>query len=315
MAKVAESALSPAERLMLLDDVWASVAVDREPIGDYMVFAEGLRTERSAAVLEEVLKQLTYIYNYLVSGADRESYELWVRRLFTPMAQDVGWEAKPGESEDLVKLRADLMTVLGGVARDPQVQALAQKLASQYLADPDSVDPEIVSVALRVAARLGDETFYDKIVQDLRNPKTPETYLNEINTLSKFTEPKLVERTLEYAISPQIRSQDAVVLIYIVMQNHDAAKQAWNFVQAHWSGIENLGGPFAGGLIVQATGNFCDPGMRDEVQAFFTSHSAPAAERSLKQSAEQINYCVDRKTLQRDQLASWLQRRSASRTQ
>ena len=94
MAKVAKSALTPAERLMLLDDVWASVAVDREPIGDYMVFAEGLRTERSAAVLEEVLKRLTYIHNYLVSGADRESYELWVRRLFTPMAQDVGWEAK-----------------------------------------------------------------------------------------------------------------------------------------------------------------------------------------------------------------------------
>ena len=166
-----------------------------------------------------------------------------------------------------------------------------------------------------MAARLGDETIYDKIVQALRNPKTPENYLNESNTLSKFTEPKLVERTLEYAISPQIRSQDAVALIYIVMQNPDAAKQAWNFVQAHWSDIENLGGPLAGGLIVQATGNFCDPGMRDEVQAFFTSHPAPAAERSLKKSAEQINCCVDRKTLQRDQPASWLQRRSPSGTQ
>jgi aminopeptidase N len=315
MAKVAGTALSPAERLLLLDDVWASVAVDREPIGDYMVLAEGLRTERSPAVLEEVLKQLTYIRNYLVSDADRESYELWVRQLFAPMAQDVGWEAKPGESESLVKLRAELMTALGGVGRDPQVQALAQKLASQYLADPGSVDPEIVSVALRVAARRGDEAFYDKIVQDLRDPKTPETYFNEISALSRFTEPKLVERTLEYAISPQMRSQDAVGLIYIVMQNQDAAKQAWNFVQAHWSGIENLGGPFAGGLIVQGTGNYCDPGMRDEVQAFFTSHPAPAAERSLKQSVEQINYCVDRKTQQRDQLASWLQHRSASGTE
>jgi aminopeptidase N len=314
MAKVAESALSPAERLMLLDDVWASVAVDREPIGDYMVLAEGLRTERSTAVLEEFLKQLTYIRDYLVGDADRESYELWVRQLFGQMAQDVGWEAKPGESEDLVKLRADLMTALGGIARDPQVQALAQKLASQYLADPDSVDPEIVPVALRVAARRGDEAFYDKIVQDLRDPKTPETYLNEINALSRFTDPKLVERTLEYAISPQIRSQDAVVFIYIVMQNQDAAKQAWNFVQAHWSGIENLGGPFVGGLIVQATGNFCAPEMRDEVQAFFTNHPAPAAERSLKQSMEQINYCVDQKSLQRDQLASWLQSWSASGT-
>jgi aminopeptidase N/puromycin-sensitive aminopeptidase len=48
--------------------------------------------------------------------------------------------------------------------------------------------------------------------------------------------------------------------------------------------------------------------MRDEVRAFFTSHPAPAAERSLKQSIEQINYCVDMKTQQGPQLASWLQR-------
>jgi hypothetical protein len=52
--------------------------------------------------------------------------------------------------------------------------------------------------------------------------------------------------------------------------------------------------------------------MRDEVQAFFTAHPAPAAERSLKQAVEQINYCVDLKTQQGPQLASWLQQRNLS---
>jgi aminopeptidase N/puromycin-sensitive aminopeptidase len=52
--------------------------------------------------------------------------------------------------------------------------------------------------------------------------------------------------------------------------------------------------------------------MRDEALSFFTSHTAPAAERSLKQSVEQINYCVDLKTLQGPQLASWLQQSGAA---
>ena len=80
-----------------------------------------------------------------------------------------------------------------------------------------------------------------------------------------------------------------------------------DFVQAHWGTIENLGGAFAGGTIVQATGSFCDAGMRDQVLAFFTSHPAPAAERSLKQAIERMNYCVDLKAQQGPQLASWLQ--------
>lgn len=312
MAEVAETALSPAERLMLLGDVWASVAVDREPIDDYMVLSEGLRTERNSAVLEEILKQLAYIRDYLVGDDDRQSYDLWVRRLLAPTAQAVGWEAKPGESEAQLTLRADLMSALGGVARDPQVQELAQKLASQYLADPDSVDRELAPVALRVAARHDDEAFYDQLTQKLRATQTPESFINVMFALSSFSDPKLVERTLQYAISPQMRSQDAVGLIHIVMQNPDAAKQAWSFVQAHWSAIENLGGAFAGGEIVQATKGFCDPGTRDEVLAFFTSHPAPAGERSLKQAVEQINYCVDLKAQQSSRLASWLNSRSTS---
>jgi hypothetical protein len=97
------------------------------------------------------------------------------------------------------------------------------------------------------------------------------------------------------------------------MENPETAKQAWAFVQAHWSKIENLGGAFAGGEIVRATSVFCGTGMRDAVQAFFSSHPPPAGERSLKQSAERINYCVDLKARQSSRLASWLQSRSAPR--
>lgn len=59
----------------------------------------------------------------------------------------MGWDAKPGESEAQLTWRADLLSALGDVARDPEVQALAQKLASRYLADAGSVDRKIAPVA------------------------------------------------------------------------------------------------------------------------------------------------------------------------
>ncbi len=306
MSKVAESALSAEERLILLSDVWASVAINREPIGDYLILSQGMRTEPSSAVFKEVLKRLTYIRDYIASDADREAYARWVRQLLRPMAQTVGWTAKPGESEDRAALRAELLEALGGVAGDPEAQAIAQKLSNQYLENPDSVEHGLAGIALQVAARSGDEVLYEKIMQKLQNINTPEAYFNFVLALTKFSTPKLVERTLEYAISPKTRSQDALIVVSRVMANPDAAKQAWGFVQASWPRIETLGGPFAGGTIVQATGGFCDPAMRDEVQAFFTSHHAPAAERGLKQSTERMNYCVDLKAQQQSQLSTWL---------
>ena len=149
MAKDVETALTPAERIRLLSDIWASVRVSREPIGDYLAVAQGMQTDRTSAVLSEMISQLDYIGEHLVNDSDRESYDLWVRQLLTPAAKDVGWAPKPGESPDQTSLRARLMHALGYTARDPEVEAVAGKLTAQAMQDPSSVDRELLFAALR----------------------------------------------------------------------------------------------------------------------------------------------------------------------
>jgi hypothetical protein len=55
--------------------------------------------------------------------------------------------------------------------------------------------------------------------------------------------------------------------------------------------------------VVGVTGMFCDAGLRDQVKGFFAVHPIPDAERTLQQSLEQINYCVDLKAQQSSPLA------------
>ena len=312
MSKQLETALTPSERIMLLSDVVASVTVNREPIGDYLNLAEGLKSDRNDAVLGQLLPQLTYIWDRLTTDADRQAYSLWVRELVTPIAQEVGWAAKPGERESLSTLRAHLLFSLAYVGKDSQTQALARKLVEQALADPNSVNHEISFAAFRVCAASGDAVLYDKILADMKNAKTPEIYYRDVGALSQFEDPKLVVRTLQFALSPDMRSQDSPYLISGTMQNPAAEKLAWNFVQEHWANIEKLGGPYAAAAIVQATGSFCDAGMRDEVNTFFSTHPAPGAERSVKQATERMNYCVEMRTQQQEPLASWLRERAGS---
>ena len=174
MAKDVETALTPAERIMLLSDIWASVRVNREPIGDYLAVAQGLQADRTSAVLGEMIVQLDFIGEHLVNDADRESYDLWVRQLLSPAAKDVGWEPKPGETTDQNSLRAQLMHALGYTARDPEVEAVARKLTAQAMQDPSSVDHELLSAALSIAARNGDAALYDEVLARLKAAKTPE---------------------------------------------------------------------------------------------------------------------------------------------
>lgn len=306
LAKDAETRLTPGERIALVNDIWGSVRIGRDPVGDYLALAQRLQSERNRAVFDPLLARLSFIGQYLVNDSDRDSYRAWMRQYLTPIMNDVGWEPKPGESDEQKTMRSRLLNALGYDARDLQVLAEARKIADKALADPSSVDHQTADGAFTLAALNGEAEFYDKLMAAIKNSKSPEEYHLYLFTLPQFTDSKLLERTLEYAISPDVRSQDALLLVINVMQNPAGQQQAWDFVRQHWAELEKLGGPFASAELVGATSVFCDDGLRDQVTEFFTAHKVPAAERTYKQSIESINTCIDLKSQQDLQLASWL---------
>ena len=312
LAAAAESKLSPGERIALENDIWASMRVGREPVGDYLAFAQGLQSDRNRAVMEDVLGGLSYIGTNLVSDTDRESYREWLRQYLTPAMNELGWEAKPGESDEQKELRNSIFHSLGYDARDPEALSEARKIADKALADPNSVDHEVAGGALRLAAIKAGPDFYDKLIAAMKNVKSPEEYYMYLFTLPQFQDPNLLERTLEYAISPEVRSQDALQVVGSVMANPAGQQIAWDFVRQHWAQIEKAGGPFASAQVVGSTSNFCDAGLRNQVTEFFGAHKVAAAERTYRQSIERINNCVDLKTQQEPQLASWLGQHGAA---
>ena len=306
LAKDAETKLTPAQRISLENDIWGSVRVGREPVGDYLAFAQGLQSDRNRAVLEDLLGGLGYIGRHLVNDNDRAEYRTWLIQLLAPAMKDVGWEPKPGEPDEQKALRARLFNALGYDARDPQAMAEARKISDKALADPSSVDHELAGGAFAIAALNAGPDFYDKVMAGLKNPKSPEEYYMYFFTLPEFSDPKLLQRTLDYAISHDVRSQDALQLVTGVLANPAGQQLAWDFIRQHWSELEKAGGPFASAQVVGATSVFCDPGLRDQVTEFFSAHKVAGAERTYKQSIERINNCVNLKTQQEPQLASWL---------
>jgi len=306
LASDAETKLTPAERITVANDIWASVRVGRQPVGDYLAFARGLQPDRNRAVVEDLLGGLHSIGEYLVSDGDRDEYRNWLRQYLTPAMKDVGYEPKAGESDERRTLRSRLFDALGYDARDPETLEEARKIADKALADPASVDTEMAGGAFALAALNGDSSFYDRVMAATKNPKSPELYYTYLFTLPRFSDPKLLQRTLDFAISPEVRSQDSLRVITSVMRNPAGRDLAWDFVRSHWDAVAKAGGPFASAAVVGATGVFCDTGMRDQVTEFFSTHKVAAAERTYKQSIERINNCVDFKSQQQPQLASWL---------
>ena len=102
-----------------------------------------------------------------------------------------------------------------------------------------------------------------------------------LRTLTRFQAPELVERTLEYAVSDQVRSQDSWMLIAQLLSQRETQDAAWAFVQRHWDEIAQRATENSGTRIVAATGAFCTVERRDEVTSFFAAHPVESARRTL----------------------------------
>jgi aminopeptidase N len=312
MTRNVEQDFTPGERIVLIRDAWAAVRTGQQPIADFLRLAEGLQTERNAKVIEQMNLELDYVGDHLVSDADRPAYQSFVRALLGPIQKELGWTVASNEETNRKDLRAYVTYTLGYTGRDPETLAKARELALKEMNTPGSVDVSLLDVVFGLAAINGDAALYDQMMAHIRENQAPDQYYRYFYNLTHFTDPALLQRTLDYALSPAVRSQDSLNLIASVMDTPAGEKLAWSFVRSHWDQIQKIMGGYNTGGIVATTGSFCDAGLRDQVKQFFAEHPVPSAERSLRQAQERVNYCIDLRSQQSTALASWLRNNGAS---
>ncbi|HEX6976547.1 MAG TPA: M1 family metallopeptidase [Vicinamibacterales bacterium] len=299
--------LEASERIALLDDEWALVRAGRHDVGSFLDLASGFKAERNADVLETLAGTIGLIDRAATNDQTRPAYRAWVAQLLMPALQDLGWTAKPGEPEDAGAARATVIGTLGRVAHDPQVLAKARELALQELENPGSLQPEMVNVAVDLAALSGDQALYDKFLARSHAATDPEEKYRYLYALTSFREPSLVRRTMELILSPEVRNQDAKIFLAQMLGSLDTQHLAWELLQARWDDIQKKTGEFVGNtVIVGGLSAFCDAKTAAEVRQFFSTHKVPDAERTLQQSLERIDSCVALSTAQTPKLAAWL---------
>jgi len=313
LASIAEQNLSPAERVMLVNDAWAQVRVDRIKIGDFLAVAENLKNDPTRALWDDFAAMLRAVDQRLVSDSDAQEYHAWVRNTFGPVGEKLGWTPGANDSEEQRALRADLLNIVGETGRDPKIESFSRNLVEKAL-NGEQVDANLLYPALAIAARNGDVTLYEAIQKHGKEAKSPEVGFRDLTTLGRFEDPALIQRSLEYSLSPDVRSQDVLFILGSLMNNPAAKKPTWEFVRAHWPELEKKLSNYTTGPIVSMADSFCDTASRDQVQQFFTEHHIPSAERTLKQTLETINECVDLRSQQQNNLASWLKQQQSGTT-
>jgi aminopeptidase N/puromycin-sensitive aminopeptidase len=308
MAPHVEKDLTAPERLSLLGDEWSLVRAGRHSAADYLTLATGFGRETSSGVLTTLADRLGFMKEYLTTSASRAPFEAFVRTLVRPTFETLGFAPRPADTPEQRTLRAVAIVTLGNIGNDGAVAQQARDALDKALAGGPALDPTLAGAIVSVAAAHGDAQLYDKLSAAAAKASSPLEHYRYLYALTDFDQPELIDRGLNYALSPDLRSQDTAIYFARFFGNPAARDRAWSFLKAHWDALEPKITISLGDVnLVNSLSAFCDPAARDDITSFFAAHKLPAATRTLSQTIERIDNCLELKQQQAGPVTTWLQ--------
>jgi aminopeptidase N/puromycin-sensitive aminopeptidase len=308
-AKIAasvETTLTPEERISLLGDEWAGVRANEDSVGDYLNLVAAVKDDENPDVIKAISGPLLTINDHIANTPEEhQALAAWVDHTFKPAYRRLGPPSQ-SESPDRIGLRAALFDLLGAVGRDPDIIAEARALAARSLSNPGSVEPSLALVATNIAASNGDAALFNELQRTYETATDPQRQENALRLLTRFRNPELERRSLEYAVSGKVRNQDATFQLMIPMRDPETRELAWNFIQQNWDKVQAEFTTAMGGYLISGTGSFCSAEKRGEVDQFFASHPVAASSRSLQRAKDDIDACIELRSDQEPKLAQWV---------
>lgn len=301
---IRSQALPPRDRLGLQNDLFALARAGLASSVDVLKVAEGYVNEDNYTVWSDLSMNLAIVSNMIQYTDAEDAYKQYLKSLYGPVARKLGWEAKPDEGVLTTMLR-DLVLMVMGRCGDQDTVTEATVRFKAHCEGLSTIPADLRSTVYATVLRNGTEETYNQMLKLYDSADMQEEKVRISRLLGKVKDEKLIRRTLDFAMSDKVRSQDTVFVIAGVTGSVLGREIGWKFVQDNWTELHKRyqGGFLLSRLVKCMTENFVTEEKAQEVEAFFKANPAPAAERSKQQAVENVRLN-----------AQWMQNQSADVT-
>ena len=289
-SKISVKDLSAVERFNLVSDTWACVRAGIVTSTDYLEVIKDFSDETDPNVMGMVIDSLGSL-KLVLPKENLPKFRHFVRQLFKPTLERLGWQERDGEGSADKQLRGRVITTLGCVGHDEEVRTTAKGLYRQYLTDKSSVSSNVAPSLVWIAADVGDDADYAEFQRLYKDSNNPQEKVRYLYALAYFSDEELLRKTLAATITEDVRTQDAPALISMLLGS-DIKEEAWAFVKANW---EHMVGHFPETGLIGLVGGFAalnTPELEADVKAFLATHTVRGGEKQVAQALENLSLNV-----------------------
>lgn len=287
------ASMTTLERYNLVDDAWNAVTAQTLTAAEYLELAELFGGEREYGVWQVIAIGLRRLRRLIVDDpAALAAFERRVVALCEPALAALG-EPKADDTDLTAKLRGLLLSMVAVTGGAADAQARARRIYDTWSSDPDSVDAELAAASTGVVATTGDAADYDRMLEQYRNGATPQIQLRHLHLLPEFKGEELMARTLELAMSDDVKTQNAPFVLSTAIGNLHHGRMAWEFVRRNWADINDAFPRNTISRVVETVKTLDRPADVAQTAAFFSEHPIEQAAKTLDQILERQRVNAD----------------------
>jgi puromycin-sensitive aminopeptidase len=284
---IQEGRLGAIDRLGIVRDLFAFAESGNGSTVEALSFAKNYKGDTDYTVWVEVLSGLLHVYNLVSNTPLEENYKKYALSIITDYAQNIGWDKKTNEDHTTTMLRSSIL-FHAGMYGDQKIIKQAFKIFKNKNIQP--IDADVRGTIYNLVALYGGDVEYKELLSIYHTSPVHEEKNRVLHALGQFSQNNLVEKTLKFALSKEVRLQDRNGIFGSLISNPKTIKTTWSFIKNNWKQIVSEygeGGHLLARLI-NPLNHFSDKKDAQDVEKFFKKNKAPGATRTIEQILEHI---------------------------
>ncbi|OMJ09869.1 Aminopeptidase 1, partial [Smittium culicis] len=221
------------DRIGLISDSFALAFSGQSKTSDFLTLLQSYKSETSLVSWQEISSRFDSLL-----GAWSEEPESVVEKLrkvqidlLMPLMNSMGWDPKPDEDSLASRLRSLAIRSLG-FSGEPSVIKEAKARFNRFLVDGDTsaLQTDIRAPVFAIGVLYGGEAEYNVVKEYYLNSALPmDQRLIALNALGSTRDPKLVQKTLDFVLSDQVRNQDIYNGLVFLSLHRESRQLLWNW--------------------------------------------------------------------------------------
>ncbi len=209
------ASLSDGDRIAMLDDQWALTQAGAAPLGSYLALVSAMGTVQNERAWEQITGALDTIEAYERGTPQHDAYTAYARQLLQPLARQLGWDARKGDSPGVLKLRRTLLGDLG-LWGDPAVLAEARKRFAAFVKDRSAIPTDDQGMIAGVVASAATPAEFEQLHAIAREAKNETEMRRFFSALMEVRDPALAKQAAAIALSDEIPKQAGTLRLQLV---------------------------------------------------------------------------------------------------